>query len=196
MLTDEELTTRLSAAFHESVPELVYAGPVPRVRRGHPGLAATSALAAATALVLTPAALQRGDDGRPDARQTTDPGPHQRSGHPVVRTLDIAGLHLSFASVDGAPGPLSLAVGNDLTVPDDAEKVDLGLPVDVYFVDHPVSGEPQVYISTHLCPDTAEGCHGAPPPTFTYGVLAPGWTRQQLMDFLQHPVRTQRNLGR
>ena len=33
MLTDEELTTRLSAAFHESLPELTYAGPVPHVRR-------------------------------------------------------------------------------------------------------------------------------------------------------------------
>ncbi len=32
MLTDEELTTRLSAALHDGAPELTYAGPVPRVR--------------------------------------------------------------------------------------------------------------------------------------------------------------------
>ena len=32
MLTDEELSTRLSTAFHESIPDLTYAGAVPQVR--------------------------------------------------------------------------------------------------------------------------------------------------------------------
>ena len=55
MLTDEELSTRLSTAFHESIPDLTYAGAVPQVRTRGTGLAATSVLAAAAALALTPA---------------------------------------------------------------------------------------------------------------------------------------------
>jgi len=194
MLTDEELIARLNAAFHEGVPDLRYAGPVPHVRRGHTGLAATSALAAAAALVLTPAALQRGDEQQPpSSRPSAGSGTRLPVRH-GVRTLDIAGLHLSSASVDGDPGDLYFTGGSELTVPSDAEKVDLGLPVEVFFADRPASGEPQVYISYRACPDTAEGCGGAPPPRHVYGILAPGWSRQQLMQLLEHPVRSERNL--
>jgi hypothetical protein len=64
--------------------------------------------------------------------------------------------------------------------------------VDVYFVDHPASGEPQVYVESQSCPDTNDPCP-TPPPTHVYGILAVGWSRQQLMEFLEHPVRTERS---
>ena len=91
MLTDEELTTRLSAAFHESLPDLTYAGPVPQVRRHGTRLAATSALAVAATLVLVPAALQQNDGRVPDAVPSDGPtsGSASPSGHRVVRTLDM-----------------------------------------------------------------------------------------------------------
>jgi hypothetical protein len=185
MLTDEELTTRLSAAFHESTPELTYAGPVPQVRRSHAGLAATSAVAATAALVLTPAALQH-DAGR--GHDTSSPTKR-------VHTLDIAGLHLSDSSVSGSTGPIYAVGGSDLTIPPDAEKLDVGLPVDVYYDDHPASGAAQVYVRYRACPDTNDPC-SSPPPTHTYGLLAPGWTRRQLIEFLEHPVAHYRKAQR
>jgi hypothetical protein len=196
MLTDEELTTRLSAAFHESLPELTYAGPVPHVRRHGTGLVATSALAVAATLVLVPAALQQNDGRVPDAVPSDGPtsGGASPSGHRVVRTLDIAGLHLSFATTNGDPGPLYAVLGNDLKVPEDAEKVDVDTPGQYWFAKNPASGEPQVYVGHRLCPDTTAGCDGQEPRLEIYGILAPGWTRAQLMQLLDHPVATQRGV--
>src|SRR5262245_3148485 len=165
MLTDEELTTRLSAAFHESVPELTYAGPVPQVRRNHTGLMATSALAAAAALVLMPAALQRGEDGASRLAPSANPGEHESSSagrH--VYTLDLGGVRRSFASSADDPGDIYFMFGPDMTLPPDVEKLDLGLPYDVWLVDNPASGQPQIYIGHRVCPDTEEGCNGQPPP--------------------------------
>jgi hypothetical protein len=194
MLTDEELTTRLSAALHDGAPPLTYAGPVPHVRRGSTGLAATSFLAATAALVLTPAALQHGDGSAPDAGPGTSRGPGPSTGPRVVRTLDLGGVHLSFATTDGDPGPLYAVGGNDLQVPDDAEKVDVpGVPGEYWFAKNPVGDEPQVYVGHRLCPDTTDGCDGKPAQLEVFGILAPGWTRDQLMQLLEHPVATERS---
>jgi hypothetical protein len=194
MLTDEELTTRLSTAFHESVPELTYAGPVPQVRRRGTGLATTSVMAATAALVLTPAALQRGGERSPESVPSLGTH-HDHQGRTVTRTLELGGIRLLFASVDGDLGPLYLVLGDNLAVPPDAQKVDLGVPFDVWFVDHPASGEPQVYVGHRTCPDTIDGCAGSPPPLEVYGILAPGWTHEQLVDLLEHPVDVQRDLN-
>jgi hypothetical protein len=195
MLTDEELTTRLSAAFQEAVPELAYSGPVPHVRRSRAGLAATSVMAATAALVLVPAALQREDSRVPHAVQGNDArGPGPSPHHRVVRTLELGGVHLSFATTDGDPGPLWAVLGNGLQVPPDAEEVELGLPVRVWLARHPTGDDPQVYVGTRTCPDTTEGCGGEPPQLLVYGILAPGWTRDQLIQLLEHPVAGQRDL--
>jgi hypothetical protein len=193
MLTDEELTTRLRAAFHETVPELTYAGPVPQVRRGHTGLVATSALAAAAALVLTPAALQRGDDRPSRGVPSATPGAHRSSPaqHGRVYTFDLGGFRLSFASDEGDPDDVYFYLGPDLTVPSDAEKLDLGLPYDVWYVDNPASGQPQIYVGHRTCPDTAEGCNGEPPQLEIFGILAPGWTKDQLVYLIEHPLYDQ-----
>jgi hypothetical protein len=196
MLTDEELTTRLSAAFHESAPELTYAGPVPHVRRGHAGLVTTSALAAAAALALTPAALQRGDEqppGPPGGVPSAGPGTHRSAatGHGRVYRLNLGGLRLSFASDDGDPGDIYYYVGPHVTVPPDAEKLDLGLPYDVWYDDHAASGQPQIYVGHRTCPDTVDGCNGGPPQLEVFGILAPGWTRDQLIYLIEHPLYDQ-----
>ena len=193
MLTDEELTTRLGAAFHDGVPELTYAGPMPQVRRGGAGLVATSGLAAAAAVIMVPTALQQGDV---QVHRATPTSPVTRPpGHQVVRTLEIAGLHLSFSSTDEDLGQLYLVLGDRLQVPPDAEQVDLGLPVTVWFAHHPTGDDPQVYVGMRTCPDTTDGCGGNPPQLHVYGILAPGWTRDQLIQLLEHPVATQRGLN-
>lgn len=193
MLTDEELSTRLSTAFHESIPDLTYAGAVPQVRTRGTGLAATSVLAAAAALALTPATLQRGDDRPSSTLPSASPGAHRSSpvGRTHVHTLDLGGLRLSFAAGDGDPSDIYFILDPDATVPPNAEKLDLGLPYDVWFVDSPASGQPQIYIGHRTCPDTAEGCNGEPPRLELFGILAPGWTREQLIYLVEHPLSEQ-----
>lgn len=174
MSTDDELTTRLSAALHESVPELTYAGRVPQVRRGPGALAATTAVAAGTALALAPIALQGGDGRAPDATPTTSVHTH-RPGHAQRQTLQVAGLRLTYAT---AAGHLSLFYtgGDGLTLPPDAQQADLGIAAEVWFVDDPAEGDPAMYVR-------------APGSSMIYGVVAPGWSRQDLTDLLLHGSR-------
>lgn len=196
MLTDDELTTRLGAAFRENVPDLEYDGPVPRVRH-HGALATTTVLSAAVALALAPVALQQGRDRAPHAAPSPVPSsvPDSHRPHPTgpstTHTLDVGGLRLTYASVDGKPAQLYFVGGPDLSLPADAEKLDVGLSVDVWYVADPASGDPDLYVRPRGgCPDTQDGC----PPGYTpplYGVLAPGWTRQQLVDLVEHPVEAQ-----
>jgi hypothetical protein len=174
MLTDEELTTRVRAALRASVPDLSYDGRVPQVHRGPGALAATAAAAAGTALALAPVALQAGDDRAPDAGPST--GTHSSSaGHGERHTLLVAGLHLTYAATAGDLSVLYTG-GDGLTLPPDAQKADLGIAAEVWFVDDPADGEPSMYVR-------------GPGSSMIYGVLAPGWTRQQLTDLVEHGSR-------
>jgi len=182
MLTDEELTARLEAAFHETGLELTYDGRVPRVRRAG-GLAATSALAAAVALALAPAALQRDEGTGSQVVPSTRPGtqPPTRPGHRVIRTFDLGGLRFAYAQVAGLRGPLYLIVGSDLGLPPDAQKADIHAAggADVWFAHEPAEGDPQVYVK--------------PAGSSTlYGVYGQGWTSQELIFLLEHPLAAQR----
>jgi hypothetical protein len=176
MLTDEELTERLGRAFRASTQELEYSGRVPRVRRVGGGTVGSVLAVTTTALALTPAALQHGADSPAgtvsDGRAGT---PHATAGgRHVVHTFDLGPLRLTYATVTDEQGDLFL-VGPDLTPPPDAEKVDLDIPADVWFAAHPTGDDPQVYIR--------------PSPTSdTYGIVARGWTRQQLIHLLEHPT--------
>ena len=145
MLTDEELTTRLSAAFHEACPKLTYAGPVPHVAGAAPGSPRPPPWPSPD-MVLVPAALAERPSGpRRRTERWAHLGKRESSGHRVVRTLDIAGLHLSFATTKGDPGPVYAVLGDNLEVPEDAEKVDVNTPGQYWFREKPPSGEPQVY---------------------------------------------------
>lgn len=171
MLTDEELTSRLSAALRETVPELTYAGRVPQVRRGPGGLAATTAVAAGTTLALAPVALQGGQGRSPDAIPSTSVHTH-RPGHAQRHTLMVAGLRLTYATT---AGHLSLFYtgGDGLTLPPDAQRADLGIAAEVWFVDDPADGDPAMYVR-------------GPGSSMIYGIIAPGWTRQELTDLFLH----------
>ena len=58
-------------------------------------------------------------------------------------------------------------------------------------VDNPASGEPQAYVGHRTCPDTVEGCNGEPPRLEVYGILAPGWTQEQVLYLIEHPLYAQ-----
>jgi hypothetical protein len=181
MLTDEELTTRLSAAFEESVPELEYAGAVPRVRHGG-GLAATSVLAGAVALALAPAALQHTDDRAAPRPGASPLAGHRSHGpeHAVRHTLDLGTLHLVYATTAGQSDLFYVLGPVGLAVPADATPADLDIPAQVWFATDPQGQDPDVYVR----PDGS---------SMTYGILARGWTHQQLVDLLEHPVQTERS---
>jgi hypothetical protein len=93
------------------------------------GLAATSVLAGATALALAPAALQQTQDRAPDAVPSARPGVHHSppAGPSVTHTLDVAGLHLTYAATAGRSG-LVFEIGNVIGLPPDAQKVDVDVP--------------------------------------------------------------------
>jgi hypothetical protein len=194
MLTDDELTTRLGAAFRDTADRMEYAGRVPQVGH-HVGLATTSVLAAAAALALVPVAVQQGQVRTPHAVPSVRPDTHRPppTGRTTIHTVDFGTLRLTYASVDGLPGPLYFVGGPDLRVPADAEKLDLGLRVDVWYEPDAADGDPDLYLRPRGgCPDTQEGCPpGASPPL--YGMLAAGWTREQLVALLEHPVEAQRD---
>jgi hypothetical protein len=196
MLTDDELTTRLGAALRETVSEIEYGGRVPRVRH-HGGLATTSVLAAAAALALVPVAVEQGHDRAPHAVPSLGPHTHRPppAGRTTIHTVDFGTLRLSYASVDGLPGPLYFVGGPDLRLPADAEKLDLGLRVDIWYVPDAAAGDPDLYLRPRGgCPSTQEGCTpGDTPPL--YGLLAAGWTRPQLVGLLEHPVEVQGGRG-
>lgn len=178
MLTDEELTARLGAVFHQTAPELAYSGRVPLVRRTG-SLAATSVLAAGAALALAPAALERDHATDPDTPTTS--APSARAGHQVIRTVDLGGLRFTYAEVNGLPGPLYLVVGDHLGLPPDAEKADINAVggADVWFAHEPAKGEAQVYVKPR----------GS---SMLYGIYGAGWTREQLTFLLEHPLAAQR----
>jgi hypothetical protein len=194
MLTDEELTTRLQIVLRESVPEMTYNGRVPRVHRRGTGLVATSVLAAAAALALTPTMLHGGDAPSPQVTPTVSPQTHPTTGtgRATMHTTNFGGLRLSYAAVDGDErGPLYLVGGPDLRVPPDAVRWDIDSPVEVWFDPHAANGRPQVYSVSHACPDTVGGCADYSGP-YVWGLLAPGWTRDQLFELFQHPLRYER----
>jgi hypothetical protein len=150
-------------------------------------------LAAAAALALVPSAVQQGRERVPDAVPSQRPSSHQsgRADRTVTHTVSFAGLRLTYASVDGMPGPLYLVGGPDLSLPAGAEKLDLDLRVDVWYVADPAEGQPDLYTRARGgCPDTVEGCTPGYTPQL-YGLLAPGWTREQLIRLMEHPVEMQ-----
>ena len=190
MLTDDELTARLGAAFHETASGMEYGGPVPHVRQ-HGGLATTSVLAATAALALAPVALHQGHDPAPDSLPSVGPATPRSgpAGRTTIHTVEFGDLRLSYASVAGTPGPLYFVGGPSLSLPASAEKLDLGLPVDVWYDPDATQGEPSLY-TRHRggCPDTTQGCTPGYTPQLI-GLLAPGWTKAQLVDLLEHPVQ-------
>jgi hypothetical protein len=202
MLTDNELTTRLQAAFRETVAKMEYGGVVPHVRH-HARLATTSVLAGAVATAavaagaLAPAAVQQDQHRTPDAAPSLRPGTRhsQPAGRTMTHTVGFGSLRLTYASVDGIPGPLSFTGGPHLRLPANAEKLmNLNLPVDVWYAPDAAAGQPDAYTRPRGgCPDTVKGCTpGYRPPLI--GLLAPGWTRHQLIHLFEHPVQTQRDL--
>ena len=65
----------------------------------------------------------------------------------MLRTLDFAGIRLTYAEIDGVAGHLYFVVGDDLRLPAHAEKVDVDTPgnLEVWVVDDSAAGEPQLY---------------------------------------------------
>jgi len=111
-----------------------------------------------------------------------------------MHTIDFGGLRLSYAAVDGEErGPLYFVGGPSLSVPADAERFDVDAPVEVWFDPHAASGRPQVYTVSHACPDTVGRCADYSGP-YVWGLLAPGWTREQLLELFEHPVQVQRGM--
>src|SRR5688572_16607779 len=110
MLTDDDLTRQLGAAFGAASEDVSYTRPVPVASRTPSRRwLAVPAVAAAAAMVVVPETGDR-DRGDPQPTQagpeTTDPSPQL-----VTERIRVAGFTLTYEREAGAPLPVSFVIG-------------------------------------------------------------------------------------
>jgi hypothetical protein len=188
VLTDDQLTDDLTAAFRAATSDLTYAGRVPTPRPS--ALTALPVLAAAAALVVVPAVVGQRDDqagapsatGSPSAGATASPSssvaPAPRGpAELVTETVRLAGYRLSYTRPAGAGQGRLHAVGG-VALPDDAVEVPGGGPVpgsSAWTGLDAETGDAALFVS--LTGDPGE----------LFELTGPGWTPEQLVDVNRSP---------
>ena len=171
MLTDDDLTTELRAAFRGATDEMEYAGEVPSLRRPlvtAVPLVATAATIAALAVVWA---------NPPEAATpVTEVTPSQTPSKPtlVTDTIEVVGFTFTYQHAVGEERAHDLyAMLGDVALPDDAQPIE-------------APAGTKAWVGT----DAASGDHGiwVDAPTRNYAglfaVLSPTWTTDQLADLL------------
>ncbi|MBC2932644.1 hypothetical protein [Nocardioides sp. zg-1228] len=148
MLTDDDLTRRLRAAFAEEAADLTYAGPVPRART-RPAWARPGLLALPVAGAVAAAALVAGSTGPSTAPPAPSPTAADASSSPAgVRTvaeeIRLAGMTFTVErdADDVAVGDQLLRVYDPGQLPDWARPVELeaGAAAKVWVGTDPATG--------------------------------------------------------
>ena len=166
MLTDDQLTEELCAAFREATAEMTYAGPVPRPRRT-PLVLVPAAAAGVAAVVLVSGSLG-------DAPTGTRPTPAGPTAQPqlVTDTVTVAGYTFTYQRRAGDPDPLRVRF-RQATLPDGVRRVPFEAPVKAWAGTDPQSGDAAVYV---LTPTRNDGR--------MFEMSSPVWTQQQLVNLL------------
>jgi hypothetical protein len=190
VLTDDQLTDDLTAAFRAATSDLTYAGRVPTPRPS--ALTALPVLAAAAALVVVPAVVDQRDDqaGAPSATDTPSAGttasaspsssvaPAPRGpAELVTETVRLAGYRLSYTRPAGAGQGRLHAVGG-VALPADAVEVPGGGPVpgsSAWTGLDAETGDAALFVSV-------TGDPGA-----IFELTGPGWTPEQLVEVNRSP---------
>ncbi|GAB3200279.1 hypothetical protein GCM10027062_19280 [Nocardioides hungaricus] len=172
MLTDDDLTTELRAAFRDTTTDLRYAGRVPTPRNrlavGVP-LAATAVAAATLAVVWAGSA--EAPAPAPEATPTQGPVAPRM----VTDTIRVAGYSFTYRYAAGEQPVNDLyAMLGDVSLPADAKPIDAPEGVKAWAGTDDGSGDRGVWVR----PSTAIG--GA-----MYAVLSPTWTDEQLASLLE-----------
>ncbi|TQS43010.1 hypothetical protein [Cryptosporangium phraense] len=101
MITDDDLTRRLGAAFEGAAADLRYAGPVPAARRT-PSTAWLALPAVAGLAVAGVALVEQPSAPVPQAV----PAPSASLGTPTTTTITVAGFRMTYQARPGSPAPL------------------------------------------------------------------------------------------
>jgi hypothetical protein len=184
MLTDDDLTRQLSAAFRADTQDLVYAG-----RRRPPAamavtLSTTAAAGVAAAAVVGAVALTDGS-GSPNTHGrhvtsaiTSGPTKAHHHGGQVSQTLELAGFSITYSYPAGSPNPvIARAIKGGL--PQSAQPLSLDRPdAHAWSGTDPMTGDTAVYVKLDRPGDL-----GA-----IFALESSTWTVDQLRNLLQNPV--------
>lgn len=174
MLTDDDLTQQLGAAFHATSDDLTYTGMVPTASRTPSTRWLTvPAVAAAAALVVIPSAGD-GDGSRPD--QAGPSAAPDAAPELVTETIRVAGYTLTYEREARGSAPVAVMLG-ELTLPEDFREVELEGSVRAWAGFDATSGDAIVYVQ----PPANEG--GG-----LFALASPTWTQEQLVELLREGI--------
>jgi hypothetical protein len=178
MLTDEDLTDQVGAAFRACTRDLEYGGPVPRLRHTGVTLVAPAAAMLAATLVVVPNALSREPDPHPTAGPPGAPGSQSSAtptGRLITAHLSIGRYRLTYARVAGEPDPLFFVSPEAL--PDDAVPVD-GLPDQAWVGTDPATSANAVFFTMPW--------HDWPGGERLLALESSTWSQEQLVNLLRN----------
>ena len=173
MLTDDELSRELGAAFRAATEELTYTG-----RRRPPRRTAlvavpvaSAAVAIAAAIVATPRTDEQGTPAA-QAPPSVEGAPSQAV---VSDSINLAGFTLHYERPVGSPDPLRPQYDVD-GPPDNATPVPLtGTEAKAWVGVDPESGDNAIYLQA----PTRNGGK-------LFALMSPTWTQDQLVDLLRN----------
>jgi hypothetical protein len=187
MLTDDDLTRELGAAFRAATTDLTYTGRTRPPRRPAPAVTAavtTVAIAAVTAGAVSVASHPHPADG-PGAAGPTAAAPTAGTAAarpsaapptPVTETMTLAGFTISYQHTAGAPDPViaELAVGG---LPAGVREVHLtGTRARAWVGRDPRSGDNALYLRA----PTRNGGR-------LFVLLSATWSQKRLIGLVAHP---------
>lgn len=173
MLTDDDLTTELRAAFHGATDDLRYAGRVPAPRNR---VAVGVPLAASAAVVATLAVVWANAPETAEAPVATPPSESPLTGGYAPRIVHAKIRIAGFALAGTGPADdLYAKVGADVALPDGARPIDAPEGVKAWVGTDPRTGDHGVWVEA---PTRNAGA--------LFAVLSPTWTTQQLADLFHH----------
>ncbi|MFI5959522.1 hypothetical protein [Cryptosporangium sp. NPDC051539] len=183
MITDEDLSRRLGAAFSDAAADLRYSGPVPTARRtpsaawlALPVVAAAAGAVAVGAPLLdhsssTPVPLAVPHTG-PAATRSAGVGPEM-----VTKTIALAGYEFTYTAPAGSPDPLRYSQDPG-PVPAGARPIDLpkgAVPGHAWIGKDPATGDAALWVQV---PTRNQGQ--------VFAIYSSVWSQDQLIDLLHN----------
>lgn len=174
MLTDDDLTRELGAAFRAATEDLTYAG---RTRPPRTLAVVLPSVATAATLAAVAVGVSVSDGHHPAAKPgvaspiaTSTAGTTTRL---VTKTLKLEGFTVKYQSVPGDQPPVYAVLGID-SVPANAHEIQLtGTDVRGWVGTYPPTGENAVYVKA---PTRNDGS--------LFALVSPSWTQDQLVGLL------------
>ena len=184
MLTDDDLTRDLRAAFRDTTASLEYDGPVPAGPRtpawARDGWVALPAAAAVAATVVVVGGAPH-DAATPPSAAPSTTGPTGATAAPdlVTDTIEVAGFAMTYQRAAGT-APAEEHLFSPDSVPDGAREIVFPpmAPARAWLGTDPATGEPTLYLDA----PTRNNGH-------LMGLSIPGFGEAELVDLLKHGSR-------